>query len=101
MGYQNCTESKGLIPPEDCPGIYKPFGSCGFRTDHVLNVYSSADLVNWTLEGDGLPFNQRPLGIYFRPKVLAPASGLPLEAFTCWPWRPCPTSACMHVGYLQ
>lgn len=26
MGYLNCTETVGLIPPFDCPGIYKPFG---------------------------------------------------------------------------
>jgi len=70
MGYRNCTETKGLIPPVDCPGIYQPFGGCGFRTDHALNVYTSPDLVQWTHVGDGLPMDKRPDGIYFRPKVV-------------------------------
>lgn len=35
MGYRNCTETDGLIPPFQCPGIYESFGrprkklSCG------------------------------------------------------------------------
>ena len=70
MGYRNCTESKGVLPPVDCPGLYKPFGGCGFREDHAVNVYSSSDLVNWKLEGDALPVGSRPNGIYFRPKVI-------------------------------
>ena len=70
MGYGNCTEKDGWIPPFQCPGIYKPFGACGFRTDHALNVYSSPDLVNWTFAGDALSLESRPTGIYFRPKVV-------------------------------
>jgi len=70
MGYQNCTEKEGWIPPFECPGIYDSFGQCGFRTDHTLNIYSSPDLTHWTFEGDALPVSRRPLGIYFRPKVL-------------------------------
>ena len=35
-----------------------------------MNVFSSADLVSWTFEGDALPQAARPVGIYFRPKVL-------------------------------
>lgn len=70
MGYGNCTEIDGWIPPYQCPGIYKPFGACGFRTDHAVNVYSSPDLVNWTFAGNVLPLDQRPTGIYFRPKVV-------------------------------
>ncbi len=60
MGYQNCTEAAGILPPKDCPGallsglfdagaisqsvhmsragIYQKFGGCGFREDHALNV---------------------------------------------------------------
>ena len=41
MGYMNCTESTGIIPPFNCPGIYKSFGGCGFRTDHAVRFYSS------------------------------------------------------------
>jgi hypothetical protein len=70
MGYQNCTESKGLIPPVDCPGMYKSFGGCGFRNDHEVNVYSSPDLATWTFERTALPIETRPTGIYFRPKVI-------------------------------
>ena len=70
MGYGNCTEKDGLIPPFQCPGIYKPFGACGFRTDHRLSIYTSPNLVTWTYAGDGLPESQRPPGIYFRPKVV-------------------------------
>ena len=51
------------------PGIYFPFGHCGFRVDHAIRVYSSPDLVNWTSEGEILPASDRPEGIYFRPKV--------------------------------
>ena len=36
MGYNNCTEGRGIIPPQDCPGIYRPFGECGFREDHKV-----------------------------------------------------------------
>merc|ERR1712070_1242529 len=70
MGYQNCTEHDGIIPPFQCPGIYDAFGGCGFRTDHAVNLYSSPDLVHWTPLGDILPNTSRPEGIYFRPKVL-------------------------------
>jgi hypothetical protein len=50
--------------------IYQKFGSCGFREDHALNVYSSPDLVNWTFRGNALPASQRPRGVNFRPKVV-------------------------------
>ena len=49
MGYQDCTIEHGLIPPQECPGIYSSFGHCGFRTDHALRVYSSPNLKDWTL----------------------------------------------------
>ena len=55
MGYQNCTETKGLIPPRNCPGIYEKFGGCGFREDHAVNLYTSPDLENWTFVADVLP----------------------------------------------
>lgn len=71
LGYQNCTLSRIYMPPQYCPGVFQPFGEgCGFRDDHVLHVYSSADLVQWTHESDALPFATRPRGIYFRPKVV-------------------------------
>lgn len=70
MGYRNCTETKGAIPPVDCPGIYRPYGGCGFRVDHAVNLYTSPDLVTWTFVRDVLPLGSRPTGIYFRPKVV-------------------------------
>ena len=71
MGYQNCTQKNGLIPPYQCPGIYEKFGQCGFRTDHAVRVYTSKDLASWTLVSENaLPVAARPYGIYFRPKVI-------------------------------
>lgn len=72
MGYGNCTETKGLIPPRNCPGIYESFGKgCGFREDHAVRLYASKDLGSWELVSDNvLPLASRPNGIYFRPKVL-------------------------------
>jgi hypothetical protein len=55
MGYQNCTLEKGLLPPQNCPGIYHSFGRCGFRNDHNLNLYTSKDLENWKFIGDIFP----------------------------------------------
>ena len=70
MGYRDCAEATGLIPPRNCPGIYRPMGECGFRTDHALSLYTSPDLVTWTSRGDAFPPNGRPRGVYFRPKVI-------------------------------
>ena len=70
IGYQNCTLERIYMPPQYCVGVYQPFGGCGFREDHTLPVYSSSDLVRWRYEGDALPFDARPRGIYFRPKVI-------------------------------
>jgi len=70
MGYQNCTLEKGLLPPQNCPGIYHSFGRCGFRNDHQLNLYTSKDLENWKFVGDIFPKGQRPEGIYYRPKIV-------------------------------
>jgi hypothetical protein len=96
MGYTNCSERKGLIPPVDCPGIYESFGECGFRTDHAINLYTSPDLVRWTFSNEVLPAHARPAGIYYRPKVLLnqrtgqyvlwanylPPDTIPLAAYT-------------------
>lgn len=71
IGYRNCTRESSWMAPQYCPGIWGAFGSCGFRDDHALNVYSSPDLAHWTFEGDALPKDSgRPNGIYFRPKVV-------------------------------
>jgi beta-xylosidase len=59
-----------LIPPENCPGIYKPFGSCGFQINHSVRLFTSQDLSKWNFVADVLPFPTRPTGIYFRPKVV-------------------------------
>jgi len=71
MGYRDCELETGVIPPRNCPGIYREFGAhCGFRTDHAVNLYVSPDLENWTFAGDIFPIESRPNGIYFRPKVI-------------------------------
>jgi len=70
MGYKDCELEEGLIPPYNCPGIYQPFGHCGFRNDHSVNLYTSPDLQQWTFAGDIFPEGVRPEGIYFRPKVI-------------------------------
>lgn len=71
LGYQDCQLSRIYMPPQYCPGVFQASGEgCGFRNDHILHVYSSADLVQWTYEGDALPIASRPKGIYFRPKVI-------------------------------
>jgi hypothetical protein len=71
MGYQDCVLEHSKMIPQECPGIYKPFGACGFRTDHALRVYSTSDFVSWNLVAeDALAYDDRPYGIYFRPKVI-------------------------------
>ena len=53
-----------------CAGLYL-MGDCGFRTNHTINLYTSPDLSRWTFVRDILPWNGgRPLGIYYRPKVV-------------------------------
>lgn len=101
MGYQNCTETTGLIPPIDCPGIYQPFGGCGFREDHLVNVYTSPDLASWTFAGDALPINARPKGIYFRPKVIFNEKN---KEYVLWvnllPEAPAPLAAYTNATYM-
>ena len=81
MGYGNCTETKELLPPQNCGGMYRTYGeadenaSCGFNLDHAHNLYTSLDLKNWTYQGDVFSSrdalsNGRPEGIYFRVKVV-------------------------------
>lgn len=102
MGYQDCTIEHGLIPPQECPGIYKAFGSCGFRDDHALRIYSSPNLKDWTLVNiDAYPKGQRPYGIYFRPKVVySPTT----EQYVLWinhlPDGDTPLSAYQDTGYV-
>ena len=80
MGYGNCTQGHSILPPRDCPGIYKQFPvldvvsvpdaedagskvpdaedakerdrSCGFNVDHRVNLYLSLDLKKWFYVGD-------------------------------------------------
>ena len=70
MGYKDCKLESGLLPPQDCPGIYDKFGHCGFREDHAVNLFTSPDLENWTFVRDIYPTENRQEGIYFRPKVI-------------------------------
>ena len=70
MGYQDCELESEWLPPQDCPGIYRSFGRCGFREDHAVNLFTSPDLENWTFVRDIYPMENRQEGIYFRPKVI-------------------------------
>ena len=102
MGYQDCTIEHGLIPPQECPGIYESFGACGFRTDHALRVYSSPDLEQWTLENENsLETETRPYGIYFRPKVVYNAK---TDLYVLWinhlPDYPTPLKAYGYSNYV-
>ena len=103
MGYLNCTEETGIIPPFNCPGIYQAFGACGFRLDHAVNIYSSKDLVSWTYEGDALPQASRPSGVYFRPKVIYNAN---TNEYVLWvnvlaaDKGPTPLKAYPHAVYM-
>eukprot|EP00040_Diaphanoeca_grandis_P024458 m.134381 g.134381 ORF g.134381 m.134381 type:complete len:381 (-) comp29737_c0_seq2:528-1670(-) len=101
MGYQNCTETTGILPPRNCPGIYQPFGGCGFRIDHAVNVYSSPDLKRWSHVGDALPMSARPTGIYFRPNILFNDA---TKKFVLWinflPEAPTPLEAYVNATYI-
>ena len=63
---------RGILGKGDCsPAVFGiPKSLCGFQSNHSVNIYSSPDLKQWTLVGDALPFDSRPFGIYFRPKVV-------------------------------
>ena len=66
VGYGQCH------PPFDygCAGFYL-LKDCGFRTNHTINLYTSPDLQRWTFVRDIFPSDGgRPLGIYYRPKVV-------------------------------
>jgi len=66
MGYGDCH----TVLDFGCAGAFM-IGDCGFRTNHTINLYTSPDLSRWTFVRDILPWNAgRPLGIYYRPKVI-------------------------------
>lgn len=55
-----------------CKGQGCGQGDCGFRDNHNISLFTSGDLSSgsWHFEGDVLPVDQRPSGIYYRPKVV-------------------------------
>jgi hypothetical protein len=56
-----------------CDLIIIPPGQAGARYDHNITIYTSPDLTDksWTLvRREGLPMSARPLGLYYRPKVV-------------------------------
>jgi hypothetical protein len=66
MGYGECHSAMNF----GCAGEFL-MGDCGFRTNHTINLYTSPDLSRWTFVRDIFPWNGgRPLGIYYRPKVI-------------------------------
>ena len=64
MGYGSCQN-----PLWGCLGVFG-LDSCGFQFNHSINLYISNDLANWTFISNVLPEEDRPNGIYFRPKVI-------------------------------
>eukprot|EP00040_Diaphanoeca_grandis_P012382 m.62771 g.62771 ORF g.62771 m.62771 type:complete len:368 (+) comp23198_c0_seq2:680-1783(+) len=63
MEYGNVTEGK--------TGCTQSHDAAGFRSDHNVSVWQSPNLVDWTLvTRESISIAERPLGIYFRPKVL-------------------------------
>uniref|UniRef100_A0A6B2L7W1 Glycosyl hydrolase family 43 protein n=1 Tax=Arcella intermedia TaxID=1963864 RepID=A0A6B2L7W1_9EUKA len=64
IGYGLCNDSKW-----GCDGEFH-IGDCGFRVDHAVNLYVSKDLASWRFVGNVLPADSRPVGIYYRPKVV-------------------------------
>jgi hypothetical protein len=63
-------------------------GACGFRTDHNVSIFRSADLSqhSWARVGSALP-EGRPTAIYYRPKVLFNAR---TKKYVLWVnWREC------------
>ncbi len=66
IGYGECHS----VMDFGCAGEFL-MGDCGFRTNHTINLYTSPNLSRWTFVRDILPWNGgRPLGIYYRPKVI-------------------------------
>ena len=64
MEYGNVTEGA-----TGCEQTHKD--AAGFRSDHNVSIWQSPDLVSWTLvRREAVSIADRPLGIYFRPKVL-------------------------------
>jgi len=54
-------------------------GACGFQDNHNVTLFTSPDLSqgSWVHQGNVLPVDARPAGIYFRPKVVYnPNTGL-------------------------
>lgn len=70
--------------------------AAGFRNDHVLSVYTSPNLADWTLvRKNAFPIEGRPNGIYFRPKLIWSASA---DRYVLWINRmdwPAP----YHIGH--
>ncbi|CAF3846044.1 unnamed protein product [Rotaria sp. Silwood1] len=66
VGYGGCRQFLNF----GCAGEFL-LGDCGFRINHTINLYTSPDLSRWTFIGDMLPwYGDRPVGIYYRPKVI-------------------------------
>jgi len=64
--YGSCKEPDG---PNGCAGEAK--GSCGFREDHNVSLYTSTDMTTWTYKGAVYSMLNAPVpGILFCPKVL-------------------------------
>eukprot|EP01121_Diplochlamys_sp_Union-15-3_P003308 TRINITY_DN1315_c0_g1_i2.p1 TRINITY_DN1315_c0_g1~~TRINITY_DN1315_c0_g1_i2.p1 ORF type:complete len:355 (-),score=38.68 TRINITY_DN1315_c0_g1_i2:69-1133(-) len=65
IDYGSCQEQ-----PQGCSNTAT--GSCGFRLDHNISLWTSEDLSSgsWKFQGNILPVDHRPVGVYYRPIVV-------------------------------
>eukprot|EP00658_Telonema_sp_P-2_P020511 TRINITY_DN18112_c0_g1_i1.p1 TRINITY_DN18112_c0_g1~~TRINITY_DN18112_c0_g1_i1.p1 ORF type:complete len:391 (+),score=39.73 TRINITY_DN18112_c0_g1_i1:234-1406(+) len=85
--YPDCV-STGVLAQPHCGWGMRPNekGDCwGMWGDNDFAVYSSPDLVRWTLQNpQALPSHTRPRGTYFRPKLLHAPQNSQGERFVLW-----------------
>ena len=65
MGYGHCDQRTS----HGCEGLFF-IGDCGFETNHTVNLYTSPDLIEWTFVANIFSVENRPEGIYYRPKLI-------------------------------
>ena len=92
MEYGNVTEGA-----TGCEQTHKD--AAGFRSDHNISIWQSPDLVSWTLvRREAVLIADRPLGIYFRPKVLFNKKTGDYVMWVNWMEYPTPYSAGYYLS---
>lgn len=71
LEYGNYSEATGIGIRGGCPPATEAGTGAGIRWDHNVSVWTSPDLVSWTLRTrEALLIAERPPAIYIRPKVV-------------------------------